>query len=229
MCSRKIVIFVTVLVLFSVAIVMQQINTRHITSTLAYDAISDYLGYTVIKKEKPKMSCIWQSDPEPFEPIKLPSCIQKWHDASKPRVRAETQLFLKEYLEKNEDKNCQGGRLQGIREPGDPFHQPWWGGLYFYYISMMLWQDFIFESKSCVRYLMIDEDATTLWPALLEDQQVHPPLRSPVFPVISSTLPHSPPFSPTLSYSYSLPSPLLSPSVTFCPLYSFSICIPSPF
>ena len=61
--------------------------------------------------------------------------------------------------------------MQGIREPGDPFHQPWWGGLYFHYISMMLWQDFIFESKSCIRYLMIDEEASTLWPALLEDQQ----------------------------------------------------------
>ena len=70
--------------------------------------------------------------------------------------------------------------MQAVYEPGDPFHQPWWGGLFFYYVSMMLWQDFIFEKKSCIRYLLVDDEAPTVWSGVLGDAPTWTAPRQPV-------------------------------------------------
>ena len=179
------VVFATLVLLY---FVVDDDNIRTFSSQLA--------SWTWPDPPPPKIGCVWphslhssnatsptsndtsssspQSNPSSsqqlaFQPIELPTCLQKWHDASRSRVRKETQQFLTEYTASRQEQHCVVGHAQAVYEPGDPFHQPWWGGLFFYYVSMMLWQDFIFEKKSCIRYLMLDEEAPTLWSGVLHN------------------------------------------------------------
>ena len=58
----------------------------------------------------------------------------------------------------------------------DPFHQPWFAYENFFpFISFMLWQDVIYEGKSCIKYFLLDEEGVTLWGQVLEDSHFWTP------------------------------------------------------
>ena len=82
---------------------------RDITGTVSTIIHESYTNFMYPKEKVMKTSCIWQTEDEPMKPIELPSCIQRWHDASKPRVQMETLPFNKQYRETNQSRHCEAG------------------------------------------------------------------------------------------------------------------------
>lgn len=120
-----------------------------------------------------KMPCVWKNDA--VKKIKLPeipSCLVSWRYDTKTKVREETQIYLDKFMSSNQYETvCQKGSTLAIIANREPHHQPHFGGQFFFYFSLMLWQDFIFESKSCLRHFLVEEESREFWRYYLEDKR----------------------------------------------------------
>lgn len=130
--------------------------------------------YNLIWKDsnRPKQfPCVWKNEREMKPPLQLPQCLWRWRNETQTKVRQDTSSYLSQFLESHQEKSCSdGSSKQGFIAMKEWYHQPHFGGQYFFYISLMLWQDFIFESQSCLKYFMFEEESVTFWGQYLEDK-----------------------------------------------------------
>ena len=92
-----------------IALLFVNFVDRDITGTVSTIIQESYTDFMYPKEKVLKTSCIWQTEDEPLKSIQLPTCIQRWHDASKARVQMETLPFNKQYRETNQSQHCEAG------------------------------------------------------------------------------------------------------------------------
>ena len=131
---------------------------------------------------EPKVPCVWRNDPDapvkgpvPRINVNFPSCILAWRNESAAAVRESTLAYKEAFAKSGKAESvCKAGQSLGFFSKREPFHQPHFAGQYFFYLSLVLWQDFIFDGASCLRHFLVEEESVDFWGRLLEDQRTWP-------------------------------------------------------
>jgi len=102
----------------------------------------------------------------------LPKCLAKWRNESIPEVIEYSKEYREAWRSQNETI-CKNGRYShlAMATSGDPQHFPHFAIEYFTYISLLLWQDVIFQGQSCLRHYLVDEEAIEFWTNILQGKQ----------------------------------------------------------
>lgn len=132
--------------------------------------------------DEKRVPCVWRNDPltpkkgpVPHITIDLPSCLLRWRNESINEVRDATKVYYDEWMKSGQYESvCKSGGALGFGAKREPFHQPHFAGQYFFYLSLMLWQDVIFQGKMCLRHFLVEEQSVEFWTGVLEDKQTWP-------------------------------------------------------
>jgi Glycosyltransferase 61 len=121
--------------------------------------------------DPPRVPCVWRHEVGPVPTIVVPHHLARWRNATQTKVRQETEEYLKSFLSSGQHESvCNAGSTLGFGAKREPYHQPHFAGQFFFYVSLMLWQNFIFDSQSCLRQFLVEEESVTFWGHYLEDK-----------------------------------------------------------
>ena len=121
----------------------------------------------------PSVPGVWLDDP--FYPNKgklaiqshLTSheCLRNWRTSSEKEVLEYSKSYRDAWTGEAAAYCASGGSL-AMTGSGDPKHLPHFAYDYFTYLSLLSWQDLIYDGKSCLRHFLVDEQAIEFWTAI---------------------------------------------------------------